>query len=160
MDDFDLYRLFKTLHVIAVVVLGGTFLLEGVVGAIVARARMVAEARAYARLLYISENYIGFPSALAVAIFGYLTIDRLNIDLDVTWLALGQVFFYVIVVLAVAFLRPAANRLYRLTQAAADGPVTPELRAQLSKPIAPIVGAIATVLFVLVIYFMVAKPAW
>ena len=84
MDDFDLNRLFKTLYVISVVVLDGTFLLEGVVGAIVARARRVAEAQAYARLLFISKNYTGFPAAVAVAVFGYLTADRLNIDLDVS----------------------------------------------------------------------------
>ena len=32
MDTYDLYRLYKTLHVIAVVVLGGGFVLEAMPG--------------------------------------------------------------------------------------------------------------------------------
>ena len=56
MSDFDWYRLFKTLHVLSVVALGGGFVLEGIAGPLVARARTVQEVRAYARLIYISEN--------------------------------------------------------------------------------------------------------
>ena len=51
MDDFDLYRLFKTLHVISVVMLGGGFVLEGICGPLVARAKTMGEVRAYARLI-------------------------------------------------------------------------------------------------------------
>jgi uncharacterized membrane protein len=160
MDDFDLYRLFKTLHVIAVVLLGGGFVLEAICGPLVARARTVQEARAYARLIYISENYLSLPGAIAIAVFGYLTADRAGIDLDVTWLALGQIFFYTIALLAIAFLRPAANRLYSLTRSAPDGPLTPEIVAELRKPIATVMGATTSVMFVFVIYLMVSKPDW
>ncbi len=160
MDDFDLYRLFKTLHVISVVLLGGGFVLEGICGPLVARARTMGEVRAYAKLIYISENFLSFPAALGIAIFGYLTADRADFDLDLTWLLLGQVLFYVIAALAIAFLRPAANRLYTLANAAPDGPVTPEVAAQLKKPVAAIVGAVTSVMFAFVIYLMVSKPAW
>ena len=160
MDDFDLYRLFKTLHVIAVVLLGGGFVLEGIAGPLVARATTVQEARAYARLLYISENYLSRPAAIAIAVFGYATADRLNISLDVTWLMLGQVLFYVIVVLALLVLRPASATLLRLTTAAPDGPITPEIAAQVKKPLAAAVGAVVSVMFAFVIYLMVSKPSW
>jgi uncharacterized membrane protein len=160
MDDFDLYRLFKTLHVIAVIVLGGGFVLEAIVGVLVARVRTVQEARAYALLLYVSENYLSPAAAVVLAVFGYLTADRFGYDLDVTWLALGQVLFYGIALLAIVFLRSAANQLYSLTRQAPDGPVTPEIAAQLQKPAARIVGPITTVLFVFAIYLMVAKPGW
>jgi uncharacterized membrane protein len=160
VDDFDLYRLFKTLHVIAVVVLGGGFVLEGIVGALVARVRTVQEARAYARLLYISENYLSLPAAVALAVFGYLTADKLGVGLDETWLLIGQVLFYAIAVLAVLFLRTAANKLYRLTLAAPDGPLTPEVTAQLLSRTPVVVGPLTTVMFVAIIYLMVAKPAW
>ncbi len=56
MDDFDFYRLFKTLHVIAVLLLGGGFVLEGIVGALLPKLKTVQEVRVYARLLYISET--------------------------------------------------------------------------------------------------------
>jgi uncharacterized membrane protein len=160
MSDVDLYRLFKTLHVIAVVALGGGFVLEALAGPLVARARSVQEVRAYARMIYISENFLSPAAAVFIFIFGAATADRGNIDFDRTWLALGIVLFLAIVVLAVAFLRPAANRLHALAQAAPDGPVTAEIAAQLRKPAAPVVGAVTSVLFIFIIYLMVARPAW
>jgi uncharacterized membrane protein len=160
VDDFGLYRLFKTLHVISVIVLGGGFVLEGIVGALVARVHSVQEARAYAQLLFISENYLSLPAAVSIAVFGYLTADRLNVSLDETWLLLGQVLFYGIAVLAIVFLRTAANRLYNLAREAPNGPLTPELQAQLRSPAPAIVGPVVTVMFVATIYLMVAQPAW
>lgn len=160
MDDFDLYRLFKTLHVISVVILGGGGIMEGIIGPILARSSSVQEVRAYARLLYISENYLSIPAAIAIAVFGYLTADRLGIDLDTTWLLLGQILFYVIAVIGLGILRPAANELYKLTRTAPDGPVSPEIAVQLSKPLPGAMGALTGVLFVAIIYLMVAKPDW
>jgi uncharacterized membrane protein len=160
MDDFDLYRLFKTLHVISVVVLGGGIVLEGIVGALLPRVQTVQEARAYARLLFISENYLSLPAVVAIAVFGYLTADRLSISLDETWLLLGQVLFYAAVIIAVVFLRTAANKLYETARSAPDGPVTGELSLQLKSPQPAIFGTIASLLFVAIIYLMVAKPAW
>jgi uncharacterized membrane protein len=160
MSDFDWYRLFKTLHVLAVVALGGGFVLEGISGPLVARARTVQELRAYARLIYISENFLSIPAAIAIAIFGYATANKAGYKLDTTWLAAGQILFYAIVVLAIAFLRPAANRLYRTATSAPDGPLGPELSEEVKKPLAAIVGAITSVAFVFVVYLMVSKPAW
>jgi uncharacterized membrane protein len=160
VDDFDLYRLFKTLHVIAVVLLGGAIVVESLSGPLVARARTVQEIRVYARLMYISENYISIPAAIAIAIFGYATADRAGIDLDITWLALSQILFYAVVVLALVVLRPASTKLQRMAQAAPDGPVTPELSAQLKEPLPAIIGSLASMIFMFIVYLMVSKPAW
>ena len=160
MDDFDLYRLFKTLHVIAVILLGGGFVLEGIVGSLLPRVKTVQEARAYALLLYVSENFLSIPAAIAIAVFGYLTADRAGYDLDVTWLLLGQVLFYAIAVLAIAVLRPAANRLYRMTQAAPDGPLTAEIAALMEGVGPKVVGPVTTVMFVAIVYLMVSRPNW
>jgi uncharacterized membrane protein len=160
MDDFDFYRLFKTLHVIFVVLLGGGFVLEALAGALVARARTVQEVRAFARMIYISENYLSIAAAIGLAVFGYLTADRLDLNLGTTWIALGQILFYTLVVLAVVFLRPAANELHRLAQSEADGPLTPAISAQLKKPQSAIVGLTTSVIFIFIIYLMVSKPAW
>jgi len=160
VDDSDWYRLFKTLHVIAVILLGGGFVLEGIVGSLVARVHTVQEARAYATLLYISENFLSIPAATAVAVFGYLTANKFDVDVDVTWLVIAQVLFYGIVILALAFLRPAANALFRLTREAPDGPLTPEIAAKLQGKAAAIVGPVTAVMFAAIVYLMVAKPGW
>jgi uncharacterized membrane protein len=160
VDDADLYRLFKTLHVISVVLLGGGFVLEGICGPLVARARSVQEVRAYARLMYISENYLSFPAAVGIAVFGYATAGVFDFDLSLTWLALGQALFYLIAILAIVVLRPAANKLHRLADATPDGPVTPEITAQLKQPLPAIIGAVTSVMFAFVIYLMVSKPGW
>jgi uncharacterized membrane protein len=120
----------------------------------------VQEARAYARLLFISESYLSLPAAIVLAIFGYLTADRVNFDLDLTWLLIGQILFFVIVVLAVAILRPASTRIHRLTEATPDGPVTPEITAMVKNPLPATIGTLATLMYVFVIYLMVAKPDW
>ncbi len=160
MDDFDLYRLFKTLHVLSVAILFGAAMMEGLIGPIVAQGRSVQEVRAYAKLLYISENYLSIPAAISIAVFGYLTADRYGYDLQETWLALGQGLFYAIVIIALLVLRPAANELYRLTKEAPDGPVTPEIVAELKKPLPAVMGMATGLMFVAIIYLMVAKPAW
>jgi uncharacterized membrane protein len=158
--DHDLYRLFKTLHVISVMLLGGGFVLEALCGPLVARARSVQEVRVYARLILISESYLSPAAAVAIAVFGYATADRGGLDLGMTWLAAGQALFYAIVVLAIVFLRPAAGRLYRAAREAPDGPVTPEISRLLKAPMLPIVGTATSVAFVFVIYLMVSKPGW
>ena len=66
MDDFELFKLFKTLRVIAVVFLGGGIVLEAMVGILAARASTVQEARVYGLLVYISENFLAIPAAIAI----------------------------------------------------------------------------------------------
>jgi uncharacterized membrane protein len=160
VDDFDWFRLFKTLHVLSVIVLVGGAIMESIIGPIVAKARSVQEVRAYALLLYISENYLSLPAAIAIAVFGYLTADRAGYDLDTTWLLLGQILFYSIAVIAITVLRPAANRLYSLAKAAPDGPVTPEIVAELRKPLPAMMGALVGLMFIFIVYLMVARPDW
>lgn len=160
MDDFDWFRLFKTLHVLAVVVLVGGAVMESIIGPIVVKARSVQEVRAYALLLYISENYLSIPAAIAIAVFGYLTAERAGYNLGTTWLLLSQVLFYGIVVIALAVLRPAAGRLYRLAKDAPDGPVTPGIETQLKQPLPAMMGALTGVMFVAIIYLMVSRPGW
>jgi uncharacterized membrane protein len=160
MSEFDLYRLFKTLHVISVVLLGSGFVIEAICGILAARAPTVQEVRVFARLMAFSENILSPAAALGIAVFGYLTANQLDLALDVTWVLLGQVLFYGIAILAIAILRPAANELLKLSEAAPDGPVTAEVQARLRKPLPSIVGPVTSLAFVLIIYLMVAKPSW
>lgn len=156
MDDLALT--YKTLHILAAIVLGGGFVLEAICGPLVARAKTVGEVRAYARLLHISETFLSPPAALILLGFGYATASRAKFEFSDTWLTLAQVLFYAIAALAIVLLRPAASKLNKLAQAAPDGPVTQEIKDQIASPIPKIVGPIVTVLFVVIVYLMVWKP--
>jgi uncharacterized membrane protein len=158
MDTYDLFRLYKTLHVIAVVVLGGGFVLEAIAGPLVARAKTVGEVRAYARMMHFSETYLSLPAALFVAGFGYATASKIDLDYSQFWIGLSQALFYGLAVLAVVFLRPAAAKLHKLAEAAPDGPVTPEITAQLKRPLPMVIGPVITMMFIVIIYLMVSKP--
>ena len=161
MDDFDLYRLYKTLHLLSVIVLGGGFVLEALAGPLVARARTVGEVRAYATMMHFSETYLSIPAAVLVAGFGYATGSKLpGLEYSDTWIALAQALFYALALAAFFVLRPAAARLKRSAEAAPDGPVTLELRAEMKQPLPMVVGPLVTVAFVFIVYLMVAKPAW
>jgi hypothetical protein len=63
-------------------------------------------------------------------------------------------------VVGLGILRPAANKLYRMTQEAPDGPITPKIVAQLKQPLPAIAGSSTGLLFVVIIYLMVARPNW
>ena len=158
MDSYDLYRLYKTLHVIAVVVLGGGFVLEAIAGPLVDRAKTVGEVRAYARMMYVSETYLSLPAALLVAGFGYATAGKMHLDFSQFWITLAQVLFYGLAILAIVFLRPAASKLLKLAEAAPDGPVTPEIAAHLKQRLPMVIGMIVTLMFIVIVYLMVSKP--
>jgi uncharacterized membrane protein len=143
-----------------VILLGGGFVLEGIVGSRLPKLKTTQEVRAYACLLYISENYLSIPAAIGIAVFGYATADRIGYDLDITWLLLGQILFYAIAVLGLAVLRPAANRLYKMTRDAPDGPVTDEVAAHMKNVGPMIVGPVTTVMFFATVYLMVFRPHW
>ena len=158
MDTYDLYRLYKTLHVIAVIVLGGGFVLEAIAGPLVARAKTVGEVRAYARMMHFSETYLSLPAAVFVAGFGYATAAKIDLDFSLFWITLAQVLFYGLAILAIVFLRPAASKLLKLAEAAPDGPVTPEITAQLKRPLPMVIGPVVTLMFIVIVYLMVSKP--
>ena len=158
MDTYDLYRLYKTLHVIAVVVLGGGFVLEAIAGPLIERAKTVGEIRAYARMMYFSETYLSIPAAILVAGFGYATAAKIDLDFSLFWITLAQVLFYGLVILAIVFLRPAAGKLLKLAEAAPDGPVTPEIDAYRRGRLPMVIGMVVTLMFIVIIYLMVSKP--
>jgi uncharacterized membrane protein len=160
VDDFDFYRLFKTLHVLAVILLGGGIIIETAVGILMARASGVQELRAYTKLSTVAEKYVMLPAYVLIAGFGYATAGRANIDVDVTWLMIAQILFYIAVAVSVLYLLRASMQIDRLARAAPDGPLIAEIAAELKKPGPPIAGGLLTLIYVFIVYLMVAKPAW
>ena len=160
MDDFDWYRLFKTLHVLGVILLGSGAVFEAVLGPMMPRAANVQELRVYTRILNLVERVIFPVAALLVAGFGYATASRLHIDLTTTWLLLGQILFFVAVGLGFGYLSRASRRLHEAVLATPDGPLTDDLKAQLANPLPAILGGLSTLLFIVIVFLMVDKPNW
>jgi hypothetical protein len=160
MDDFDFYRLYKTLHVLSVILLAGGVGIESVIGPLMARATSVQELRAYARLSRIAELYIMLPAFLLIAGFGYATAGRINLDIDTTWLLIAQIVFYAAVVISVGYLMQVSLGLWRKVKDLPDGPVPAALARELANPLPGLMGALLTVALVFIVYLMVAKPSW
>jgi uncharacterized membrane protein len=154
----DLALAYKTIHIIAAIILGGGFVLEAMAGPLVARAQTVGEVRAYARMMHLSETFLSPASALILLGMGYATASRAKYDLSDTWLIAAQVIIYAMAALGLFILRPAAAKLHKLAQASPDGPVTQELRDQMAGPLPKVVGPVMTVMFIVAIYLMVFKP--
>ena len=160
MDDFDWYRLFETLHMLSVILLGGGIAIQNVAGPMLPKVKSVQEVRALAAMMRTADNFLIVPAVVLLTVFGYLTADRANYDLDLTWLFLGQILFYAAVVISFTYLRGATNRLNRMAQAAPDGPVTADLTDEMKKPGPAILGTLLTLIFIFIVYLMVAKPGW
>ncbi len=161
MDEFDLYRMYKTLHLLAVVLLAGGITIETVVGPLMVRATTVQELRAFTRLSKIAENFCILPGLFLAIGFGYaMTGNDFGPDLDTTWVLLGQILAFVALAVSIGYLRTASLRIDGRARQAPDGPVPDELRREMKNSGPPIVGAVLTFIFVLLIYLMVVKPAW
>jgi hypothetical protein len=68
--------------------------------------------RVLARSDGVFGEHLSPLAAVALTVFGYATASQIDLWLDVTWVLLGQLLFYAIVILAIAVLRPAANNCY------------------------------------------------
>ena len=160
MDDFDFYRIYKTLHVLFVIAMGGGIAIETVIGPMMVRAKSVQELRAYTKLSRIAENYIILPATIIVIGFGYATAGRLNIELDTPWLLIAQILTFIALALGVFYLRTAALKIDKIANETPDGPVPAAVMEHMKNPGPPIVGATLTLIFVFIVYLMVFKPNW
>ncbi len=152
-----MYEVLKTLHVLAVIFLGGTVLIDALSGPMMARMQSVAELRAITRFSRLNQ-FLGVAAAVLVPVFGYLTANELGLPLDLGWLFVAQVLFWASFAVGLLLLMPGALRLAREVEALPDGPVPEEVRASMRKPIFPVLGITLTVFFVSIVYLMVAKP--
>jgi hypothetical protein len=160
MDDFDFYRLYKTLHVLAVMLMAGGIAIESVIGPLMAKAPSVQELRAYARLSRMAGMFLIAPGALFTAGFGYATAGRGDIDVDETWLLISQVIFYIAVFVGIGFLMQASRQLWNHVKDLPDGPVPAAVRSEAANPLPAILGGMLTIGFIFIVYLMVAQPAW
>ena len=160
MDDFDWYRIFKMIHIFGVAMLAAGIGIETVVGPLMQKASSVQEVRAYTRAGKVAENFLNIPAFVLIVVFGYLTADKLNVDLDVTWLLIGQIVAYAAFAVAFGYLRGAMLKANKAAEAAPDGPLSDELRAMVNDPKPAALGGALLLAFVFLIYVMTVKPNW
>jgi uncharacterized membrane protein len=152
-----MYETLKFLHIIAVVLLGGTALVDTLTGTMMPRAQTVVELRTLTRISRTNQ-FIAIASVVAIPVFGYLTAGEIDVALDTSWLLIAQVLFWIAVALGTLYLTPAALRLARKVEALTDGPVPEEIAKETRNPLFPVLGFTFTVFFVVIVYLMVAKP--
>jgi uncharacterized membrane protein len=152
-----MYETLKFLHIMAVILFGGTALVDGVTGPMMARAKSVVELRTLTRISRLNQ-FLAIVFVLSIPVFGYLTASELDIALDTTWLLVSQVLFWIAVLVGFGYLAPAALRLARKVESLPDGPIPDDVARETQNPLFPVLGFTLTVFFVVIVYLMVAKP--
>ncbi|HWO72923.1 MAG TPA: DUF2269 family protein [Dehalococcoidia bacterium] len=148
-----------TLHVLGAVFLGGTILVDTLTGIQMPRVTTVGELRGLTRLSKVNQ-YLGVAAAALVALFGYWTAADADTDLDITWLLVAQIVFWVSIAAAVLVLTRAALSLASRVEQLPDGPLPADVSTELNKPLYPVLGTLLAAAYVFVVYLMVAKPDW
>lgn len=160
MDQYDVFRLVQTIHVLAAFAVAGGIAIETVIGPLMARSGTVQELRAYTRVGAIAENFLIGPGFILLIIFGFATADRGEIDFDTPWLTTAMVLVALQVVISLAFLRTSMMRADRAARAAADGALSEDLRAMVKNPLPAVMGSLFLLLFVATVVLMVVQPDW
>jgi hypothetical protein len=91
-------------------------------------------------------------------VFGFVTAVVGDFDLTQTWLVIGYVLAALVLVTASAYHVPTATKLKTLADASPDDEPSAELMAFARAPIGGVVNVIDGVLWLALIYVMVAKP--
>jgi uncharacterized membrane protein len=160
MSDLDFVRLFKTLHVLSVALLAGGITVETLIGPMLARATSTQELKTLTRLSRVTELFVVLPAAVLIPAFGYATAGKDNIDLGRTWILIAQVLFFIAAAISIAYLARASLRLEARVRGLPDGPIPEEVAKDLKNPLPAILGALLTVVFIFIVYLMVAQPNW
>jgi hypothetical protein len=154
MDATDLW---KFGHVAAMFAAVSIFVGQGMLEGAVARSDDV---RALRRVLAAEDRFgpvgggvflLGIALGLVAAIVG-------NFNLTATWLVIGYVLAAIILVNAFAYHIPTANKLKALSDASPDDDPSPELRAAIDAPIGAVMIVFDTLVWLALIFVMIAKP--
>jgi hypothetical protein len=154
MDASDLW---KFGHIAAMFVAVSIFVGQGMLEGAVARS---GDVRALRRVLAAEDRFtpIGGGIFLLGITFGFVTAIVDDFDLTQTWLVIGYVLSAIVLVNAFTYHIPTANRLRALASASPDDQPSPELRAAIAAPIHPIMNLVDGVVWLALIFVMVAKP--
>ena len=153
----DAATYWKFLHIACMFLAVSIFVGQGMLSGTVARS---GDVRALRRVLAAEDRFapIGGGVFLLGIVFGFVTAIVGDFDLTQTWLVIGYVLSALILVTAFAYHVPTAARLKALADASPEDEPSAELRAFVDAPIGRVVNVIDGVLWLALIYVMVAKP--
>jgi uncharacterized membrane protein len=147
----------KFLHIASMFLAVSIFVGQGMLSGTVARS---GDVQALRRVLAVEDRFapIGGGAFLLGIVFGFVTAIVGDFDLTQTWLVIGYVLAALILVTAFVYHIPTATKLKVLADASPDDEPSAELRAFVDAPIGRVVNVIDGVLWLALIYVMVAKP--
>jgi uncharacterized membrane protein len=147
----------KFLHIASMFLAVSIFVGQGMLSGAVARS---GDVRALRRVLAAEDRFapLGGGVFLLGILFGFVTAIVADFDLTQTWLVIGYVLAALILVTAFVYHIPTATKLKALADASPDDAPSAELRAFVDAPIGRVVNVIDGVLWLALIYVMVAKP--
>jgi uncharacterized membrane protein len=147
----------KFLHIACMFLAVSIFVGQGMLSGTIARS---GDVRAIRRVLAAEDRFapLGGGVFLLGIVFGFVTAIVGDFDLTQTWLVIGYVLAALILVTAFVYHIPTATKLKALADASPDDEPSAELRAFVDAPIGRVVNVIDGVLWLALIYVMVAKP--
>jgi uncharacterized membrane protein len=153
----DAATFWKFLHISSMFLAVSIFVGQGMLSGTVARS---GDVRAIRRVLAAEDRFapVGGGVFLLGIVFGFVTAIVGDFDLTQTWLVIGYVLAALILVTAFVYHIPTATKLKALADASPDDEPSAELRAFVDAPIGRVVNVIDGVLWLALIYVMVAKP--
>lgn len=154
MDAADLW---KFLHIAAMFAAVSIFVGQGMLEGAVARS---GDVRALRRVLAAEDRFapIGAGLFLLGIALGVVAALTGGFDLTQPWLLIGYILSAIVLVIGFAYHIPTANKLKALAAASPDDESSAELRAAIDAPIGRIVNVVDGVLWLALIFVMVAKP--
>jgi hypothetical protein len=153
----DAMELWKFGHIVAMFVAVSIFVGQGMLEGAIARS---GDVRALRRVLAAEDRFapIGGGILLLGVVFGFVTAIVGDLDLTQAWLVIGYVLTAIIFVNAFAYHIPTANKLKALSAASPDDEPSAELRAAIAAPIGAVMNVVDGVVWLALIFVMVAKP--
>ena len=150
-------ELWKFGHIAAMFVAVSIFVGQGLLEGAVARS---GDVRALRGVLAAEDRFapIGGGILLLGVVFGFVAAIVGDLDLTQAWLAIGYVLTAIIFINAFAYHIPTANKLKALAAASPDNEPSPELRAAIAAAIGPLMNVVDSVVWLALIFVMVAKP--
>lgn len=147
----------KFLHIAAMFAAVSIFVGQGLLSAAIAGT---GDVRAIRRVLAAEARFqpVGGGLFLLGIVFGFVAALTGDFDLTAAWLLVAYGLVVVILVTGIAYHGPRGKRLHQLAEASPEDQPTEALRAFIRAPSARVVTMLDTLVWLAIIYVMVAKP--
>jgi hypothetical protein len=153
----DLTDVWKFLHIAAMFAAVSIFVGQGMLEGAVARS---GDVRALRRVLAAEDRFAPLGGGLFILgiVFGLVTAIVGGLDLTQPWLLIGYALAAIILINAFVYHVPTANKLKDAAEASSADEPSPELRALIEAPTGPLMNVVDGIVWLALIFDMVAKP--